>query len=131
MLTKQQEKILKYLLSLKRDNQNRANISKGNYTLQDISENDFITCLYYFEQCNLINTYWYDTHKKDFGKSIRIELLPSALSYFDNKRVNKKSNRRDIIKTYIPIIISSISLLKSFEEEIASFARIILNIFAK
>lgn len=37
---------------------------------------------------------------------------------FADKKKNRTSNRRDWIKTYIPITISFIALLKSFDTEI-------------
>lgn len=128
MLTKRQETILKYLLSLKRDNQNKINISKSNYTLRDVPENDFISTLNYFEQDNLINKHWYDIRQKDFNYTIEIELLPKALTYFQDKKSNKKHDRRDVIKTYIPITISLISLVKSFEEEIKTVIKFIIEL---
>ncbi len=115
-------------MSLKRDNQNKTSISKSNYTLEDVSENDFINTLNYFEQCGLINKHWYDVHQSDFNYAIDIELLPNSINYFVNKKNNKRHNRRDIIYTYVPIIISLISLAKSFEEEIKAVIKFIIEL---
>ena len=44
MLTKEQENILRFLLSLPRDTNNRITVSRKNYNL-DYSESDFINKL--------------------------------------------------------------------------------------
>lgn len=94
MLTKEQENILRFLLSLPRDTNNRITVSRKNYNL-DYSESDFINKL------------------RDITLKTYIEVIPNRdiLSYFTIKKNKKSQKRRDLIKWLIPVIISSLSLL--------------------
>lgn len=113
MLTKQQEVILKYLLSLERNVENKTNISRSTYTLTDVSENDFISTINCFEKLGLINKHWLDIHQRDFNYAITIELLPKAITYFKTKEINKKNKQKEFIKWLLPLIISIMALLIS------------------
>ena len=128
MLNKQQEQTLKYLLSMKKDLENKISVSKNNYSLENISENDFISYINYLEQCGLISIHWISPHHDNIIHTVNIKLLPDGINYFHNKKIKSKQNRRELIKTYIPIIISLIALLKSFQPEIISVMKLIMQL---
>lgn len=121
MLTKEQEIILKYLLSLERNVDNKTNISRSTYTLTNVSETDFISTINYFEKLGLINKHWYDIHQRDFNRSIEIEFLPEAITYFKNKKVNKSNKRKEFVKWLLPLIISIMALLISLYDLIRTY----------
>mgnify|MGYP003540130153 FL=1 len=59
---------------------------------------------------------------------ITIDLLEPILNYFENKKSKSKSNRREWVRTYLPITISGIALLKSFSPEIVALWEAILKL---
>lgn len=113
MLTKRQEIVLKYLLSLERGVDNKVCISRSIYTLEKIPEDEFINSVNYLEQLELINKHWLDIHQRDFNYAMTIELLPKAITYFKTKKINKNNKRKDFIKWLLPLIVSIIALLIS------------------
>lgn len=121
MLTKRQEIVLKYLLSLERSVDNKICISRSIYTLEKISEDEFINSVNYLEKLGLINKHWLDIHQKDFNYAMTIELLPEAITYFKTKRINKNNKRKDFIKWLLPLIISIIALLISLYDLIRTY----------
>lgn len=54
----------------------------------------------------------------DFSMCWTIEVNSSCVHYFENKKNDSISNRREWIRTYIPITLSFIALIKSFLPEI-------------
>ena len=129
MLTKDQEKTLKYLLSIERNSDNQISVGKNNYSLNNVTEKDFISYLNLFENSNLIKIHWHSPHHDNLICFVDITLLPDAINYFDNQKTNKKSNRREWIRTYIPITISFIALIKSFQNEIISLVKLIMQLW--
>ena len=119
MLTKDQEKILRWLLSLKADIKNTITISNlmteypNGYTDKQI-----IKKLNEFENLGFVTIKWYSPNHNDLNYAVDVTVLKDGINYFDDKKKNRTSNRRDWIKTYIPITISFIALLKSFDTEI-------------
>ena len=119
MLTKDQEKILRWLLSLKADIKNTITISNlmteypNGYTDKQI-----IKKLNEFENLGFVTIKWYSPNHNDLNYAVDVTVLKDGINYFADKKKNITSNRRDWIKTYIPITISSIALLKSFDTEI-------------
>ena len=119
MLTKDQEKILRWLLSLKADIKNTITISNlmteypNGYTDKQI-----IKKLNEFENLGFVTIKWYSPNHNDLNYAVDVTVLKDGINYFADKKKNITSNRRDWIKTYIPITISFIALLKSFDTEI-------------
>ena len=119
MLTKDQEKILRWLLSLKADIKNTITISNlmteypNGYTDKQI-----IKKLNEFENLGFVTIKWYSPNHNDLNYAVDVTVLKDGINYFADKKKNRTSNRRDWIKTYIPITISFIALLKSFDTEI-------------
>lgn len=119
MLTKDQERILRWLLSLKADIKNTITISNlmteypNGYTDKQI-----IKKLNEFENLGFVTIKWYSPNHNDLNYAVDVTVLKDGINYFADKKKNRTSNRRDWIKTYIPITISFIALLKSFDNEI-------------
>ena len=119
MLTKDQEKILRWLLSLKADIKNTITISNlmteypNGYTDKQI-----IKKLNEFENLGFVTIKWYSPNHNNLNYAVDVTVLKDGINYFADKKKNRTSNRRDWIKTYIPITISFIALLKSFDTEI-------------
>lgn len=110
MLTKEQEKILTFLLSLPRDTNNRITVSRKNYNL-DYSESDFINKLRDIETLGYFEIKYLTGHHNTLKTYIEVIPNGNTLSYFMDKKNKKSQKRRDLIKWLIPVIISSLSLL--------------------
>ncbi|EHG33537.1 hypothetical protein [Enterocloster clostridioformis] len=110
MLTKEQEKILTFLLSLPRDTNNRITVSRKNYNL-DYSESDFITKLRDIETLGYFEIKYLTGHHNTLKTYIEVIPNGNTLSYFMDKKNKESQKRRDLIKWLIPVIISSLSLL--------------------
>ena len=61
---------------------------------------------------------------KDFSLYWEITIKSECLEYFTNKKQAKIANKRDWIKTYIPIIISSLSLVISIAALVISIIKL-------
>ena len=111
MLTKDQEKILHWLLSLKTDIKNTITISNSMTKYPNgYTDKQIIKKLNEFKNLGFVTIKWYSPN--------HATVLKDGINYFADKKKNRTSNRRDWIKTYIPITISFIALLKSFDTEI-------------
>ena len=92
MLTKDQEKTLKYLLSIERNSDNQIRVGRNNYSLNNVTEKDFISYLNLFENSNLIKIHWHSPHHDNLIYFVDITLLPDAINYFKTKKSNKKED---------------------------------------
>ena len=61
---------------------------------------------------------------KDFSLYWEITIKSECLEYFTNKKQVKIANKRDWIKTYIPIITSSLSLVISIAALVISIIKL-------
>nr|DAJ69703.1 MAG TPA: hypothetical protein [Caudoviricetes sp.] len=119
MLTKDQEKILRWLLSLKTDIQNTITISNSMTEYPNgYTDKQIIKKLNEFENLGFITIKWYSPNHNNLNYAVDVTVLKDSINYFADKKKNRTSNKRDWIKTYIPITISFIALLKSFDTEI-------------
>lgn len=119
MLTKDQEKILHWLLSLKADIKNTITISNLMTEYPNgYNDKQIIKRLNEFENLGFVTIKWYSPNHNDLNYAVDVTVLKDGINYFADKKKNRTSNRRDWIKTYIPITISFIALLKSFDTEI-------------
>ena len=119
MLTKDQEKILRLLLSLKTDIQNTITISNSMTEYPNgYTDKQIIKKLNEFENLGFITIKWYSPNHNNLNYAVDVTVLKDSINYFADKKKNRTSNKRDWIKTYIPITISFIALLKSFDTEI-------------
>lgn len=99
MLTKDQEKILRWLLSLKADIKNTITISNlmteypNGYTDKQI-----IKKLNEFENLGFVTIKWYSPNHNDLNYAVDVTILKDGINYFADKKKNRTSNRRDWIK---------------------------------
>ena len=119
MLTKDQEKILRWLLSLKTNIKNTITISNSMTEYPNgYTDKQIIKKLNEFEYLGFITIKWYSPNHNNLNYAVDVTVLKDSINYFADKKKNRTSNKRDWIKTYIPITISFIALLKSFDTEI-------------
>ena len=76
MLTKEQENILRFLLSLPRDTNNRITVSRKNYNL-DYSESDFINKLRDMETLGYFEIKYLTGHHD----TLKLRLFPIEILY--------------------------------------------------
>lgn len=132
LLTKEQERILEHLISLPKSTQNVVSIGNQMPTYPDnINDKELIQILTYLEQINFIKIKWTSVHHDNLTYAVDVTLLPDGNNYFTNKKEKSKSNRREWVKTYIPIIISLVALIKSFESEITLILKLIMQLLKK
>lgn len=85
----------------------------------DINDKELTQILTYLEQVDLINIKWVGVNHNNLNIAVDITVLPDGINYFENKKRQKKTNKREFIGLYIPIVISLLSLAKSYENEIS------------
>lgn len=111
MLTKEQEDILQYILSLPRSSQNSVSIGTQMKTCPSgVEEKNLIRILNTLEQNGYIRLKWYGTNHNSLNNAVDIFILSDGNNYFINKKISKRNKRIDFIKWIIPLIISGISL---------------------
>ena len=119
MLTKEQEKILQWLLFQKRNTDNTISISNSMSEYpKGYTDKEIIQKLNELANLEIINIRWVSNNHSNLNAYITIKLSREALTYFDNKKNDNKENRRRWIETYGATIISFIALLKSFDKEL-------------
>lgn len=128
-MTREQEKVLKHLLNLKQNINGAISIGNQMDTYPSkMSDDKLIPILNELESNGLINIKWFSPHHDNLTYAIDITILPDGRNYFKNKKEKKKTNKRESIKTYIPIIISLAALLKSFSPEITLLLKPIMEL---
>lgn len=95
---------------------------------KEADDKEIIQALNMFEKYNLMKVKWYGTNRDNLDMAVTIDILPDGKNYFRNKKINKTSSRREWVRTYIPIILSTIALLKSFQSEIISVVKLIVQL---
>lgn len=114
MLTKEQENFLKWLLSQKANVNNVIYIGNSVTTYPTgYNDKDVIQRLNELENLSLIKIKWCGPHHDNLNLAIDVTILQDGVNYFTKKKKDKITNKRDWIKTYIPITISLISLIVS------------------
>lgn len=107
MLTKEQEKILKHILSLNLSPQNSVSIGNQMETYPNgVEEKELIRILNVLEQNRYIQLKWYGTNHNNLNIAVDIFILPNGANYFTNKKVS-------FVKWVIPLAISTTSLIVS------------------
>ena len=119
MLTKEQEKILRWLLSLKTDIKNTITIGNSHTEYpKGYNDKQIIQKLNEFANLGLITIKWYSTNHTSLNYAVDVTILREGISYFSDKKAAKKENKRRIVESHCAFIISLIALLKSFDNEI-------------
>ena len=119
MLTKDQEKILRWLLSLKTDIKNTITISNSMTEYPSgYTDKQIIKKLNEFENFGLITVKWYSPNHNNLDYAVDVIILKEGINYFTDKKDSRKEDRRRFIESDLSVIISLIALLKSFDTEI-------------
>ena len=97
MLTKDQEKILRWLLSLKTDIQNTITISNSMTEYPNgYTDKQIIKKLNEFENLGFITIKWYSPNHNDLNYAVDVTVLKDGINYFADKKKNRTSNKRDV-----------------------------------
>ncbi len=107
------EKTIQFLIDrYNNSNSNPIRINNEDVNDLEIPEKEVIQILNTLHEDGLIFAKPRSIHK-DFSLYWDITLNTECLEYFNNKNRAKTLDRRDIIKTYIPIALSVISIIIS------------------
>lgn len=131
-LDKEQERILQHLISLPKNESNTVYIGNQMPTYpSNINDKELIQIFTYLEQVDFIKIKWTGVNHNDLTVAVDITLLPDGTNYFSNKKRQKKTNKREFIRLYIPIVISLLSLAKSYENEINLLIKKLIELLSK
>lgn len=129
ILSQRQEEILNHLIKLKRNPQNVVYIGNQMDTYPpNIEDKELIQILKDLDANRLIHFKMNGTHKRDLYVAADVEILPSADTYFKEKKIEQKKDTREKIRTYAPITISLIALIKSFLPEITTGMKLLMRL---
>ena len=107
------EKIIQFLINKYNDsNSNPIKIDRTDISILQIPEKEIIKILNTLHEDGLIIAKPRSPHK-DFSLYWEITIKTECLEYFNNKKRAKTSNRRDWIRTYVPITLSFSSIIIS------------------
>ena len=123
-----EEKVLEYLLNKHRESGSTVvNFSKNELSTLKMNEKDVTRYLSILHATGKINITNKSIHG-DLSRFWTMELLDGGINYFKDKKAKQASNRREWVRSYIPITISIISLIKSFMPEITSLMKSIMQL---
>ena len=118
------EKIIQLLINKYYDsNSNPIKIDRTDIGILQIPEQEICKTLLTLSEEGVIIAKPRSPHK-DFSLYWEITIKSECLEYFTNKKQVKIANKRDWIKTYIPIIISSLSLVISIAALVISIIKL-------
>ena len=118
------EKVIQLLINeFNNSNSNPIQIDRNDIGILQIPEKEIIKILNTLHEDGMIIAKPRSPHK-DFSLYWEITIKTECLEYFNNKKRAQTTNRRDWIRTYIPIIISSVSLLISIAALIISIIKL-------
>lgn len=108
-----EEKLIEFLNSeLPSSNSNEVRINKRDVETLGFNEKQAAQLLHLIQTDGLIKIK-FKPNSGDFKVFWRIDLTSKCVHYFDNKHDKNTIKRREQIKTYVPIIISTIALIFS------------------
>lgn len=118
------EKIIQLLINKYYDsNSNPIKIDRTDIGILQIPEQEICKTLLTLSEDGVIIAKPRSPHK-DFSLYWEITIKSECLEYFTNKKQVKIANKRDWIKTYIPIITSSLSLVISIAALVISIIKL-------
>lgn len=118
------EKIIQLLINKYYDsNSNPIKIDRTDIGILQIPEQEICKTLLTLSEDGVIIAKPRSPHK-DFSLYWEITIKSECLEYFINKKQVKIANKRDWIKTYIPIITSSLSLVISIAALVISIIKL-------
>lgn len=114
---KEQDKIIKFLLDCKRDSNNEINISKNDLAEKKIEEEKFLQCINQISDSpNKLIDVHYRGAQKDLSIYVTIKLKQDIFSYFKNKKIQERKDRRENygeFRAWITLAIAALGLLLS------------------
>ena len=118
------EKVIQLLINeYNNSNSNPIKIDRTDIGILQIPEQEICKTLLTLSEDGVIIAKPRSPHK-DFSLYWEITIKSECLEYFNNKKQAKIANKRDWIKTYIPIIISSLSLVISIAALVISIIKL-------
>ena len=118
------EKIIQLLINKYYDsNSNPIKIDRTDIGILQIPEQEICKTLLTLSEDGVLIAKPRSPHK-DFSLYWEITIKSECLEYFTNKKQVKIANKRDWIKTYIPIITSSLSLVISIAALVISIIKL-------
>lgn len=122
------EQIIKFLIDkYNNGNTNEIAVSRKDCQILNIPESEISRILHTLQQDGLIIIKSKSVHN-DFSMFWTIALKSSCINYFEIKSQKDKTNRREWVRTYVPITISFIALIKSFLPEIMLLMKLITQL---
>ena len=107
------EKVIQLLINeYNNSNFNPIQIDRNDISVLQIPEKEIIKILNTLHEDCLIISKTRSPHKY-FSLYFEITIKTECLEYFNNKKRAKTTNRRDWIRTYIPITLSIVSIIIS------------------
>lgn len=107
------EKVIQLLINeFNSSNSNPIKIDRNDIGVLQIPEKEIIKILNTLHEDGLIIAKPKSPHK-DFSLYWEITIRTECLEYFNNKKRAKTTNRRDWIRTYVPITLSIASIIIS------------------
>lgn len=91
---------------------NVVSISQNDLENIEMTEQEIIRTIYVLQEDELINIKEKSVHD-DFSRYWTVALKSQCIHYWENKRIRNTSNKRDWIRTYIPITLSIIAIIIS------------------
>lgn len=123
-----EEKVLQILNDKIKDAKtNSIHVYKSDFSPLDMVEADITRSLYLLQASNML-VITKSSPKNDLSMPWTIALNSTGVHYFENKSKKYKTERRDQIKTYIPISISMLALIKSSLPEIISTLKLLVQL---
>ena len=118
------EEVIQLLINeYNNSNSNPIKIDRTDIGILQIPEQEICKTLLTLSEDGVIIAKPRSPHK-DFSLYWEITIKSECLEYFNNKKQAKIANKRDWIKTYIPIIISSLSLVISIAALVISIIKL-------
>jgi len=133
---KTKERVIKYLLSKEREYRNNklsVNVGRNSFidsNIADIGEKEFVNQLSILETEGLIKVNFHSAYR-DLRYYITIDLLEPILNYFESQKSKSKLSRREWVRTYLPISISVLALLKSYGVDFVDLGKQLLKLLFK
>ena len=116
-MTKEEQLITFLLNKFKCSSTNKIIISKKDIQNINLTEQEIIQSIFLLQEDDILSIERKSVHN-DFSMYWTVALKSKCVHYFDDKKDKSVADRREWVRTYIPIIISFIALLKSFYPEI-------------
>lgn len=122
------EKVLKILQKKHAETVgNNFYVYKNNFKDLTISEHQIVNILFEFQKTDMISIIK-SSPQKDLSIPWLVSLMPKGIYYFEEKEKISIAARREWVRTYMPITISIISLIKSFWPELTSLMKSIMQL---